>query len=131
MDNIFNEADRSVEYTQLPRVPFASPAVGAVGLTERELIARHKRCECRVLPLKYVPRALVNRDTRGFIKLVVDADTGVIVGLTAVAKDTGEIAATVEQVAHSWAPYLTMAEGIKIAAPSFTTDVSKLSCCAS
>ena len=38
---------------------------------------------------------------------------------------------TVEQVAHAWAPYLTMAEGIKIACQSYTTDVSKLSCCAS
>ncbi|MGH3657640.1 MAG: hypothetical protein ACRDUA_13365 [Micromonosporaceae bacterium] len=92
------------------------------------------------LPLAHVPRALVNRDTRGFIKIVADADTGRILGITAVAKDAGELAAagvwileagmTIEQVAHAWAPYLTMAEGIKIAAQSFTTDVSTLSCCA-
>ena len=37
---------------------------------------------------------------------------------------------TVNQVANLWSPYLTMAEGIKIACQSFTTDVSKLSCCA-
>jgi mercuric reductase len=37
---------------------------------------------------------------------------------------------TVDQLAHTWAPYLTMAEGIKLAAQSFTTDVAKLSCCA-
>ncbi len=35
------------------------------------------------------------------------------------------------EIANLWCPYLTMAEGIKIAAPSFTTDVSNLSCCAS
>jgi mercuric reductase len=95
---------------------------------------------CRVLPLKFIPRALVNRDTRGFIKIVADADTGRIVGITVVGKDAGDIAAagiyileagmTVDQVANLWSPYLTMAEGIKIAAQSFTTDVSKLSCCA-
>ncbi len=28
------------------------------------------------------------------------------------------------------APYLTMAEGIKLTAQTFTTDVDKLSCCA-
>lgn len=141
VDNIFNAADRSVNYAHLPRVTFTSPAVGGVGPTEAELLASGMRCDCRVLPLKYVPRALVNRDTRGFIKLVAEAGTGVIHGLTAVAKDAGEIAAagvylleagmTVEQVATTWAPYLTMAEGIKIAAQSFITDVSKLSCCAS
>ncbi|KKC05010.1 mercury(II) reductase [Mycobacterium nebraskense] len=140
-DNIFNDADRTVDYRHLPRVTFTGPAVGAAGSTEAELLAAGMRCDCRVLPLKYVPRALVNRDTRGFIKLVADAGTGRVHGITAVAKDAGEIAAagvyileaamTIDQVARSWAPYLTMAEGIKIAARSFTADVSRLSCCAS
>ena len=34
------------------------------------------------------------------------------------------------EVADAWAPYLTMTEGIRIVAKAFTTDVSKLSCCA-
>jgi mercuric reductase len=141
VDNAFTGAHRSVDYAQLPRVTFTSPALGAVGMTDELAVAAGIRCDCRVLPLRYVPRALVNRDTRGFVKVVADADTGRILGITAVAKDAGELAAagvyilaagmTVQQVANSWAPYLTMAEGIKIACQSFTTDVSKLSCCAS
>ncbi|ABL79525.1 MULTISPECIES: mercury(II) reductase [unclassified Nocardioides] len=140
VDNAFSGAERSVDYARLPRVTFTSPAVGSVGMTDADAVAAGYRCDCRVLPLQYVPRALVNRDTRGFIKVVADADTGRILGLTAVAKDAGELAAagvylleggmTVQQVAHAWAPYLTMAEGIKIACQSYTTDVSKLSCCA-
>ena len=43
--------------------------------------------------LEYVPRALVNQDTRGFIKIVADADTGRIVGITAVGKEAGDLAA--------------------------------------
>ena len=137
-DNAIAGADRSVDYTRLPRVTFTSPAIGAVGMTEQEVIAAGIRCDCRVLPLAHVPRALVNRDTRGFIKMVADADTDEILGLTAVAKDAGELAAagvhilgkTVAEVADAWAPYLTMAEGIRIVAKAFTTDISKLSCCA-
>ncbi len=137
-ENAFAAADRSVDYTRLPRVTFTSPAIGAVGLTEEDVVAAGIRCDCRVLPLTYVTRALVNRDTRGFIKMVANADTGEILGLTAVAKDAGELAAagvhilgkTIAEVADAWAPYLTMTEGIRIAAKSFTTDVSKLSCCA-
>ncbi|MFJ9314191.1 mercury(II) reductase [Pimelobacter simplex] len=141
VDNAFADADREVDYRHLPRVTFTSPALGSVGMTEAEVLAAGIECDCRVLPLDYVPRALVNRDTRGFIKVVADAATGQILGLTAVAKDAGELAAagvyileaqmTVDQVAHQWAPYLTMAEGIKIACQSFTTDISQLSCCAS
>ena len=109
-------------------------------MTDQQARQAGLACECRVLPLEYVPRALVNRDTRGFVKIVAEAETGRVVGITAVAKDAGELAAagvymlsasmTVDQVATLWCPYLTMAEGLKIAAQSFRTDVSKLSCCA-
>lgn len=140
VENAFTDAAAEVDYRHLPRVTFTSPAVGAVGMTEKEAVAAGIRCDCRVLPLQYVPRALVNRDTRGFIKVVADRDTGRILGLTAVAKDAGELAAagvylleagmTTAQVVAAWSPYLTMAEGIRIACKAFTTDVSKLSCCA-
>lgn len=140
VENAFNQAGREVDYRHLPRVTFTSPALAAVGMTDKEANQAGIRCTCRVLPLEYVPRALVNRDTRGFIKIVADADTGRILGITAVGKEVGDIAAagvyileagmTVEHVANLWSPYLTMAEGIKITAQSFTTDVSKLSCCA-
>ncbi|GGI02266.1 mercury(II) reductase [Arthrobacter liuii] len=140
VDNAFTGAGREVDYRHLPRVVFTSPAVAAVGLTDKEANGAGISCECRVLPLEYVPRALVNRDTRGFIKLVAENGTGKILGLTAVGKEAGDLAAagvyileagmTVEQVANLWSPYLTMAEGIKIAAQSYTTDISRLSCCA-
>lgn len=141
VENAFTDTARRVDYRNLPRITFTTPSIAAVGLTEGQASAAGIRCDCRVLPLEYVPRALVNRDTRGLVKIVADADTGRIVGVSAVAQAAGELAAaatyileagmTVEQVANLWCPYLTMTEGIKIAAQSFTTDVSKLSCCAS
>lgn len=140
VENAFTGVGRTVDYRHLPRVTFTSPALGAVGLTDKQAREAGYRCECRVLPLEYVPRAIVNRDTRGFIKIVAEASTGKILGITAVAKDAGELAATgvylleagmtVDQVAAMWSPYLTMAEGIRIAAQSYTADVSMLSCCA-
>ena len=90
--------------------------------------------------MAYVPRAVVNRDTRGMIKLVADADTGRLLGVHAVAESAGELAAagvyalaagmTVPQLADLWSPYLTMAEGLKLTAQTFTRDVTKLSCSA-
>lgn len=140
VENAFAAAGLEVDYSQLPRVAFTSPAVGAVGLTDRQANGAGHACECRVLPLEFVPRALVNRDTRGFIKIVAEEGTGRILGITAVAQDAGELAAagvhliasgtTVHELASRWAPYLTMAEGLKIAAQSYTADVSRLSCCA-
>ncbi|WP_026551338.1 mercury(II) reductase [Arthrobacter sp. H20] len=141
VENAFNNAGREVDYRHLPRVTFTGPTLAAVGMTDKQAREAGILCECRVLPLEYVPRALVNRDTRGFIKIVAEAGTGRIMGITAVAKEAGDIAAagvyileagmTVQQVANLWSPYLTMAEGLKITAQSFNTDVSRLSCCAS
>jgi len=139
-DNALDNAGRTVDYTNLPRVTFTSPAIGSVGLTDEQAVAAGYHCDCRVLPLEYVPRTIVNRDTRGMVKLVTDAESGRILGVHAAAEAAGELAAagvyvlsagmTVEQLANLWCPYLTMAEALKLAAQTFTRDMSKLSCCA-
>lgn len=130
----------TVDFRSLPRVIFTSPTFAAAGLTDEQASAQGIDCECRVLPMSAVPRALVNRDTRGFVKIVADAASGRIVGASAVADGAGDVVQaaiyaiefglTTEQIANTWAPYLTFAEGFKLAAQTFTRDVGKLSCCA-
>ena len=74
-----------MDYTALPRVTFTSPAIASAGLPTAELVRSGVACDCRVLPLEVVPRAIVNRDTRGVVKLVAEAGTGRIRGVHAVA----------------------------------------------
>jgi mercuric reductase len=93
-----------------------------------------------VLPLSAVPRAVTGRDTRGVVKLVAEAGTGRVRGVHAVADGAGEMISaagyairagmTVADLAEAWAPYLTMSEGLRLAAQAFSRDVSRLSCCA-
>ena len=138
--NALTGADLEVDFRALPRVIFTSPTVAAVGLTDEQAGQQGTACECRVLPMSAVPRALVNRDTRGFVKVVAEAQSGRIVGATVVADGAGDViqaaiyavqfGLTTDQVAGTWAPYLTFAEGFKLAAQTFKRDVSKLSCCA-
>ncbi|MGW0732017.1 mercury(II) reductase [Streptomyces sp. NPDC002851] len=140
-DNALADAGRTLDYTALPRVTFTSPAIAAVGMTDAQAIESGLRCDCRTLDLAYVPRALANRDTRGLIKLVAEAGTGRLLGVHAVAEGAGDLITaatyaitaglTVEQLARTWAPYLTMTEALKLAAQTYTADVAKLSCCAS
>ncbi len=140
VDNAFSDTGRCLDYRHLPRVTFTSPNLASVGLTDAQAADAGIACSCRVLPLSFVPRAIVNRDTRGVVKIVAEAKTGKVVGVHLAADGAGDaiLAATyaleanmtVEQLASTWAPYLTMAESIKLAAQSFTTDVAKLSCCA-
>lgn len=104
-----------------------------------EALGQGYDCDCRVLNLSDVPRALVNRDTRGAVKLVADASTGRVLGVHAAAEGAGKIMLaatyairaemTVDDVADTWAPYLTMAESLRIAAGLFRNPLPT-SCCA-
>jgi mercuric reductase len=140
VDNAFSNAHRKVNYSHLPRVTFTTPNLASVGLTDAQGAEAGLECTCRVVPLAYVPRAIVNRDTRGMVKIVAEAASGRVVGIHMAAANAGdailaatyalEAGMTTDQLANTWAPYLTMSEAIKLAAQSFRTDVAKLSCCA-
>lgn len=65
--------------------------VAAAGLTDEQANAQGIECEYRVLPLSAVQRALVNRDTRAFVRIVAERHTGRIVGATAVAEVAGDV----------------------------------------
>lgn len=139
-DNAFGRAPRTIDYRALPRVTFTSPAIASVGLTEQQANEQGLAAEARVLPLEHVPRAIVDRDTVGLVKLVAEAGTGRLLGAHVAAQGAGEIIAaavyalhsnlTVGQISATWSPYLTMAEAFKLAAQTFATDITKLSCCA-
>ncbi len=138
--NALTPAGRRMDYTALPRVTFTTPNIAAVGLTDEQAVQAGYQCECRVVELRHVPRARVNLDTRGLFKIVADGPTGKVLGVHALAENAGDVilagvyavkvGMTVQELADTWAPYLTMAEGIKLTAQSFTTDVEMLSCCA-
>jgi mercuric reductase len=80
-NNALGGHDR-VDDTGLPAVVFTRPQLASAGLTEAQARDRGHRCVCRFLDLADVPRALVNRDTRGGVKLVADGDKGRILGCT-------------------------------------------------
>jgi mercuric reductase len=138
--NAFAEVAESLDLNAVPRIVFTTPQIAVAGMTDAEANSRGYECECRVLPLEAVPRALVNHDTRGVVKVVADARTHKVLGVSMVADGAADVilaavyaikfGITVEQLADTWGPYLTMGEALKLAAQTFTRDVSKLSCCA-
>ena len=132
--------DAALDLTVMPAVVFTEPSVATVGLSERQAKAQGIEADSRMLDLENVPRALANMDTRGFIKLVAEKDSGRIIGCQVLAAEAGEIIQTavlairhrmtVQQLADELYPYLTMVEGLKLCAQTFSKDVSELSCCA-
>ena len=132
--------DDRLDLSIVPAVVFTDPQVATVGLSEQQALQRGLQPDSRTLSLDNVPRALVNFDTRGFIKLVAEAGSGRLLGVQAVAPEAGEIiqtaalalraGMTVKQLGEQLFAYLTMVEGIRLCAQTFSKDVAKLSCCA-
>ncbi len=132
--------DERLDLSVTPTVIFTDPQVATVGQDEDEARRAGIATTSRRLELEKVPRSLANFDTRGFVKLVADANTGRLLGAQVLAHDGGEViqtaalairsAMTVHELAGALFPYLTMVESLKLCAQAFTRDVSQLSCCA-
>ncbi len=141
VENAFTSAGTTVDYSALPWVVFTDPQVAGVGLDEAQAAQQGLPHEVRTLPLSEVPRSIAARDTRGFIKLIRNPENDLLLGARIVAAEGGELVQAlalairhgipVGELASSLYPYLTLSEGIKLAALTFQKDVHKLSCCAS
>ena len=141
IENAFTGAENKSDYASLPWVVFTDPQIAGAGLDETQAAAQNIPYEVSKLELKDVPRAIAANDTRGFIKLIRNTVTDKLIGARVVAPEGGELiqqlsmaikyGITVKDLADNFYPYLTLGEGIKLAAITFGKDVSKLSCCAS
>lgn len=139
-DNAIGGLNKKLDLSVVPGVTFTNPSIATVGLTEEQAKEKGYDVKTSVLPLDAVPRAIVNRETTGVFKIVADAKTLKILGVHVVSENAGDViyagtlavkfGLTVEDLKESLAPYLTMAEGLKLASLTFDKDVSKLSCCA-
>ncbi len=131
---------RAVDHRVIPRTIFTDPQIAVVGMTEEEAVAAGHSCWCNTLPMSLVPRAAAIRDTRGIIKMVADAGTDEVLGVSMVGRSAGEVIheaamalrfrAKLRDFIDQLHVYPTMAEALKIVAISRFKDPARLSCCA-
>jgi mercuric reductase len=96
-------------------------------------------CECRTIPAELIPKALTVGDTRGLLKIVVEAKRRRLRGVHVVSPIAADLihAATyalragfsIDDLIDTVHVFPTFSEGLKIAAQSFYRDMSKVSCC--
>lgn len=139
--NLFGAAPpRPSGHDVLPRTMFTEPQFATVGLTDAEANRRGIACSCSSITMEHVPRAGAVRDTRGVIKMVIDAESRRVVGVHILGLNAGELiheaamglrfGATDDDYIDMIHVYPTMAEALKLVALSFYKDIAQLSCCA-
>ena len=101
--DVLGEDGPPAEYAALPRVTFTDPEVGAVGLTEAQARDELSNVEVGVTPLGETTRGWIAK-ADGLIKVVADADRGVLVGATVVGPAGGEVLGALAVAVHGQVP---------------------------
>jgi len=140
-ENALTGSHKKIDFLSIPSGIFTSPQVASVGLTEKQAMERYGVCDCRILDMNGVPKALIVNKTKGLIKMVVNPNkNNRIVGvhiLSDMAADIiqeGVVAVryglTVDDIIDIVHVFPTMTEAMKLVAIAFKQDISKLTCCA-
>src|SRR5256886_16808273 len=91
---------------------FRSPQLGRIGLSEAEAREQGRKIQVAKMPMSYVARALEMDEPRGFMKAVVDADTGLILGAAVLGVEGGEIMAALQVAMLGRLPYTALRDAV-------------------
>ena len=94
--NLFENGDATIEGRTLPYVVFIDPQLGRVGLSEKEASEQGISYTMVKMPMGHVARALEVDETDGFMKALVEKDSGRILGFACLGMEGGELMAVVQ-----------------------------------
>jgi pyruvate/2-oxoglutarate dehydrogenase complex dihydrolipoamide dehydrogenase (E3) component len=103
--SILDQDGPAADYRALPRVTFTDPEIGSVGLTESAARSAGLRVRCAAASVPSSARGWIHKaGNEGVIKLVTDADRGVLIGATSAGPVGGEVLAPLALAVHAEVP---------------------------
>jgi pyruvate/2-oxoglutarate dehydrogenase complex dihydrolipoamide dehydrogenase (E3) component len=123
--NLLEGGDATTTGRLVPYTVFIDPQLGRVGLSEREARAQGHDVRVARLPMNYVARALEVDEPRGFMKAVVDADSGQILGAAVLGIEGGEIMAVLQVAMMGRLPYTAIRDAA-FAHPTLAESLNNL-----
>ena len=103
--NMFNRGPRAaVDYRAMPHAVFASPRVGAVGMTEQEARAQGVKYALGTYEYAWTAHGVAIGDTTGFVKVIAQEDTREILGAHIMGTDAATL---IQDIANGMRPGLT------------------------
>lgn len=123
--NLLGAGGATTRERLVPYTVFIDPELGSIGLTETQ--ARRDGRDIRIasMPMSHVARALEMDESRGFMKAVVDATSGQILGCSILGVGGGEIMAQIQIAMMGRLPYTTLRDGV-FAHPTLAESLNNL-----
>ena len=111
-DNLIDGKNASTDGRMVPYTVFIDPQLGRIGVTEKE--ARQNGLKFRIakMPMTYVARAKEFGESRGLMKVLVDAQSDQILGAAILGTEGGEIAAMLQLAMMGKIPYPVLLNGV-------------------
>ena len=88
-------AHRHLDYDKAASAIFTEPEIADVGLAEADAFAVGRKIRVTKVPFSATPKALINNDARGFVKIISDPATGVVLGGSIVGRNAAELISVV------------------------------------
>lgn len=123
--NLLNGGNRTTKDRLVPYTVFIDPQLGRVGLSESEAQKQGRQIRVAKLPMSYVARAIEVDETRGFMKAVVDQETGQILGCAVLGVEGGEVMAVLQVAMMGKVPYTAIKDGV-FAHPTLAESLNNL-----
>ena len=137
--NAFNGKKLAIDLNSVPSAAFTFPEAARVGLTDEEANGKGIKCACRPVMFKDLAKAGIIKDTRGLIKMVINAKTKRILGVEIVGENAADLIheavlavkfkLTIDDIIDTIHMFPTLSEIMKIGALSFYHNIEDLSCC--
>jgi len=86
---------RILDYDKAASAIFTQPEIADVGLAEADAFSTGRKIRVTKVPFSTTAKALIHNDPRGFVKLISDPNTGVVLGGTIVGRHAGELISVV------------------------------------
>ncbi len=87
-----NDQDhRYISYSKAASAIFTEPEIADVGVSQAEAFAHGRKVRVTKVPFSASAKALINDDPRGFVKLISDPATGVVLGGSIVGRHAAEL----------------------------------------
>ena len=123
--NLIEHGHATIQHRLVPYTVYIDPQLGRVGLSETEARAQGRNIRVAKMPMSYVARALEVDETRGFMKAVVDAETGQILGCAVLGIEGGEIMSMLEIAIMGKLPYTALRDAV-FAHPTLAESLNNL-----
>lgn len=123
--NLLEGGHATLHERMVPYTVFIDPQLGRIGLSERKARAQGHTIRVAKIPMNYVARALEVDESRGFMKVVVDAESKNILGAAILGLEGGEIMAMLQIAMLGKLPYTTLRDGV-FAHPTLAESLNNL-----